>query len=275
MSNRIGGAFDALSSARRAAFIPYLTSGYPESAESDRLALALCEEGADVLELGAPFSDPLADGPVIQRTTEAALRGGASLRGTLAQAARIRALHSTPLVVMTYLNPVLRYGPEAFARDAAGSGVDGVLLTDLPPEEEPALWDGLRGAGLATIAMVAPTTAPGRIPRIAARAGGYVYVVARLGVTGAGGADPEVRSLLEQVRALTPLPRCLGFGFGLASDLAAYRGRAEGIIVGSALLQPLLEARDAGEREARARAFARAFRAGLRDFIPGETRGSP
>lgn len=266
MSDRIARAFETLIRARRAAFIPFLTSGYPDPDESDRLTLALCEAGADILELGVPFSDPLADGPVIQRATEAALRAGASLRGAIGQAARIRARRETPIVLMSYLNPVLRYGPEAFARDAAGAGVDGVILVDLPPEEEPVLWQGLRAAGLQTIAMASPTTAPARLPQIAERASGYVYVVARLGVTGPGGADPGLDSLLARLRQETPLPRCLGFGFDLASDVAAYRGRAEGIIVGSALLKVLLEAPGAAEREAAARAFATAFRAKLGDF---------
>lgn len=265
MPGRIARAFEALAGAGRSAFIPYLTSGYPDSRESDRLALALCEEGADLLELGVPFSDPLADGTVIQRATEVALRAGASLRHALAQAGRIRARVQTPLVLMTYLNPVLRYGTHAFARDAAGAGVDGVLLVDLPPEEERALWEALRGAGIDTIAMVSPTTAPARLPRIVERARGYVYVVARLGVTGIGSADPRVDSMLTRARTLTLLPRCLGFGFDLTSELRPYRGRAEGIIVGSALLQALLDAPGAPEREARARAFARAFRAKLED----------
>ena len=269
MPGRIAGAFEALRRARRGGFIPYLTSCYPAPDESDRLALALCEEGADILELGVPFSDPLADGPVIQRATEAALRAGGSLRSALEQAARIRSRQETPIVLMSYLNPVLRYGPGAFARDAVRAGVDGAILVDLPPEEEPALWEALRDAGLDTIAMVSPTTAPARLPRIVQQARGYVYVVARLGVTGAGGADPEIESLLDRLRAATSLPRCLGFGFDLESDLARYRGRAEGIIVGSALLGKLLEAPGPREREAAARAFASAFRSKLEKFAAG------
>jgi tryptophan synthase alpha chain len=254
---RIARVLEARSRSGRPAFLPYLPSGYPDPRESDALALALCDEGADVLELGVPFSDPLADGPVIQRATEIALAAGASLRGALAQAARIRSRARTPLVLMSYVNPVLRYGGEAFARDAAAAGVDGVLLVDLPPEEEAPLWDALRGAGLDTIVMVSPTTDPARLPGIVGRASGYVYVVARLGVTGAGGPDTGLEGVLERVRQATPLPRCLGFGFDPSSDLSRYRGLAEGIIVGSALLEPLLAAADAAERASRARSFAR------------------
>lgn len=263
MPGRIGRALEEAARGHRAAFVPFLTSGFPDPAESDGLAEALCEEGADVLELGIPFSDPLADGPVIQRTTEAALRAGATPARALEQARRLRGRHGTAIVLMTYLNPVLRHGAERFAREAAEAGVDGILFVDLPPEEEPALWDGFRGAGLDTIAMVSPTTDPARLPAIARRASGYLYVVARLGVTGAGGADPAILPALRALRGVTPLPRCLGFGFDLKSDLAPWRGHAEGVIVGSALLASILEGRSAGEREARAREFARSFRRAL------------
>jgi tryptophan synthase alpha chain len=269
MAGRIGRAFEAARAANRAAFVPFLTAGFPDAAESERLALALCEEGADVLELGVPFSDPLADGPVIQRATEQALRGGATLAGALALARRARARHQTALVLMSYLNPILRYGVEAFAQEAVTAGVDGVLLVDLPPEEEPATWDAVRGAGLDTIAMVSPTTDPERLPAIARGARGYLYVAARLGVTGQGGADPGIGDLLARCRDLSPLPRCLGFGFDLASDVSRHRGAAEGIIVGSALLAPLLDAAGAAERERRTRAFARAFRAKLDGWTAG------
>jgi tryptophan synthase alpha chain len=269
MPGRIGRALESASRARRGAFVPFLTSGYPDPAESDRLALALCDEGADVLELGVPFSDPLADGPVIQRTTEAALRSGTTLAHVLGQALRIRARHETAIVLMSYLNPILRHGAAMFAREAVEAGVDGVIVVDLPPEEEPELWEGFRAEGLDTIAMVSPTTAPERLPTIERRASGYLYVVARLGVTGTGGADPGIAAALRGLRARTRLPRCLGFGFGLTSDLGPYRGEAEGIIVGSALLQSIGEGRDPADREARARAFTRGFRAKLEGWTAG------
>jgi len=268
MAGRIGRAFDAAGKAPRGAFIPFLTSGYPNLDESDRLASALCEEGADVLELGVPFSDPLADGPVIQRATQAALEAGATLAHVLAQARRLRARHETPLVLMTYLNPVVRFGPSRFAEEARGAGVDGVILVDLPPEEEPELWERLRKSGLDTIALVAPTTDPKRVAKIAAQARGFLYVVARLGVTGGGAADPAIAEVLRSCRAHSPLPRCLGFGIGRGSDLTEWRGMAEGVIVGSALLEELLRAPDAAAREAQARAFARHIRAKLPDLAP-------
>jgi tryptophan synthase alpha chain len=268
---RIAAAFAAARAAGRGAFIPYLTSGFPTPAESDRLAAALCDEGADVLELGVPFSDPLADGPVIQRTTQIALEGGTTLTGVLEQAARLRARDAArpAIVLMTYLNPVLRHGVARFAQGAASAGVDGVILVDLPPEEEPGLWAALDDAGIDTITLVAPTTAADRLPRIAARARGFLYVVARLGVTGRGGGDASVIPLLDRCRAATPLPRCLGFGITPETDLAPYRGHAEGIVAGSCLLAPLLEshvatgAGGAAARERGLRETSRAFRARL------------
>jgi tryptophan synthase alpha chain len=264
----IGRALAKALGERRGAFLPYLTSGFPDPDESDRLALAICEEGADALELGVPFSDPLADGPVIQETSRRALAAGATLGITLAQARRIRARHETPIVLMSYVNPIVRYGPDRFACDAAEAGVDGVILVDLPPGEDPGLWGAMDAAGLDTITLVAPTTDPSRLPLIASRARGFLYVVARLGVTGAGEVDPGVESLLTKCRAHTRLPRCVGFGFGNESNLRRYRGLAEGIIVGSALLAEVLGSPNAASRERRAREFCRSIRSRLADLNP-------
>jgi tryptophan synthase alpha chain len=255
-----GRAFEAARSERRGAFIAYLTSGFPNAAESERLAHAVCEEGADVLELGVPFSDPVADGPVIQRAAQIALEQGATLASSLRLAEILRQRHRTPIVIMSYLNPIHRYGADRFAGDAAAAGVDGVILVDLPPEEDPETWEAMRTAGLDTIALATPTTSAARLPVVAARASGFLYVVARLGVTGGGSADPSILDLLDRCRALTPLPRCLGFGMGLTSDLSIYRGRAEGVIVGSGLLEPLLSLDRPAEREESVRRFTREFR---------------
>ena len=264
MSGRIGRAFEAARLERRGAFIPCLTSGFPDLVESDRLALALCEEGADVLELGIPFSDPLADGPVIQRTSQQALAAGATPAHVLGQALRLRARYETPIVLMTYLNPVVRYGIASFAEDAAASGVDGMILVDLPPEEDPAVWDALREAGLDTITLIAPTTRAERLPAIASRASGFLYVVARLGVTGGGSNDPGLPDTLRRCREHSPLPRCLGFGLDPSSDFTRFRGLAEGVIVGSALLAGILEGADPAARESSVRSTARTVRERLR-----------
>jgi len=266
MAGRIGRALEVARKAGRGALIPFLTSGFPDRDESDRLALALCEEGADVLELGVPFSDPLADGPVIQTATQRALARGTTLSHVLGQAGRLRAKHETPLVLMTYLNPVIRFGTSRFVDEARRAGVDGVILVDLPPGEEPALWDSLRAADLDTIALVAPTTDPLRVPKIAAESRGFLYVVARLGVTGAGAPDPAIGDLLRMCRSHSPLPRCLGFGIGRESNLAPLRGVVEGILVGSGLLETILAAPDAEGRENSARAFIRLLRAKLPDI---------
>jgi tryptophan synthase alpha chain len=266
---RLGLAFENARRERRGAFVPFLTSGFPDLVETDRLASVLCEEGADALELGVPFSDPIADGPVIQRTTQMALHAGTTLAHVLGQAMRLRARYPTPIVLMTYLNPILRYGAERFAPDAAAAGVDGLVLVDLPPEEEPSLWESLREEGIDTIALVAPTTDPARLERVVRGSRGFLYVVARLGVTGRGAEDDSVESLLARCRSLTDVPRCLGFGIGLGSPIERYRGRAEGVVVGSALLEAILAAGDPVEREEAARRFTREFRKKLPGLDPG------
>ncbi|MGE5177437.1 MAG: tryptophan synthase subunit alpha [Hyphomicrobiales bacterium] len=268
MTRGVARAFAAARRERRGAFLPYLPCGYPDPAESDRLLAALCEEGADVVELGVPFSDPVADGPTIQRATEIALAQGTTLGHVLGQALRIRARHATPIVLMSYLNPIVRHGVDRFAAEAADAGVDGVIVVDLPPEEDPAIWETLAAAELDTIALVTPTTDPRRLPAIAARARGFLYVVARLGVTGKGADDPELPALLDRCREVSPLPRCLGFGLGPASDLARFRGRAEGAIVGSSLIEAIGAAPDPASRERAARDFARRFRERLAAIAP-------
>jgi tryptophan synthase alpha chain len=260
VAGRIGRALTRAATEHRLAFVPFLTSGFPDLPESDRLLAALCEEGADLVELGVPFSDPLADGPVIQESTRVALTKGVRLADTLEQARRLRARFETPLVVMTYLNPVLAYGAERFAMDAVAAGVDGLILVDLPPEEDPALWSSFQSAGLDTIALVAPTTDPARLSSIAAASRGYLYVVARLGVTGGGAGDARLDDLLRACREHSPLPRCVGFGWAPTSDVAPLRGHAEGVIVGSALIRELSEEKDGARREERLRRFARAMR---------------
>jgi tryptophan synthase alpha chain len=266
-SGAIGRALEAALAERRGALLPFLTSGFPDPEESLRLALAACEEGADTLELGVPFSDPLADGPVIQETTRRALAAGATLQGALAQVRRIRERHATPLVLMTYVNPIARFGAERFAREAASAGVNGVILVDLPPGEDPRLWDAMDAAGLDTVTLVTPTTDPARLPGITARARGFLYVVARLGVTGKGSIDAGLERLLTRCREHTPLPRCLGFGLDASTDLARFRGLAEGVIVGSGLLSAILAESNAASREHAARTFLRGMRGKLAELV--------
>jgi tryptophan synthase alpha chain len=267
----LAAAFDAARRDGRGAFVPYLTAGFPAAEESARLAAALCEEGADVLELGVPFSDPLADGPVIQRTTQIALDAGATAEGALRLVERIRARAATPSVLMSYLNPIVRVGAARFATRAAAAGVDGIILVDLPPGEDRETWESFDRAGIDTITLVAPTTPAERLPVVAARARGFLYVVARLGVTGRGGGDPDLLPLLARCRKATPLPRCVGFGITAETDLAPYRGHAEGVVAGSCLLDPLLASHlDRGESDAPARErLLRGLAARFRENLSG------
>ncbi len=222
---------------RRTALIPYLTAGYP-TIETSLEALRAAAEVADVVEVGVPFSDPLADGPTIQRSTFEALRQGMTLRRTLDLIARAEL--GRPVVVFSYLNPVLRYGVQRFLRDAEALGVAGLLLTDLPAGSDPAIEAAVAGSGLDLIRLVAPTTRPKRLAEAVAGAAGFVYLVARLGVTGASSAlAPDLPGTIATVRAATPLPVAVGFGISTPAQAATVGGLADGVVVGSALVDVL------------------------------------
>jgi tryptophan synthase alpha chain len=217
---------------------------------------ALEEAGAMALEVGVPFSDPIADGPDIQRASEWALRQGSGAAEALDVVARFRRKSSLPVVVMTYTNPVARMGAEAFASRARDAGVDGVLLSDLPPEESPELWHALDDAALDTVLLVAPTTSAERLPVVLARCRGFVYCLSRTGVTGrAGGFAGSLDERLAAVRAACALPVAVGFGISAPADAAALRGRADAAIVGAAFMRLVQVDPDRGYVE-RASAFA-------------------
>ncbi len=221
----------------RTALIPYLTAGYP-TIETSLEALRAVAEVADVVEVGVPFSDPLADGPTIQRSSFEALRQGMTLRGTLDLVARAEL--GRPVVVFSYLNPVLRYGVERFLRDAEGLGVAGLLLTDLPAGSDPAIEAAVGGSGLDLIRLIAPTTRPERLAQAVTGAAGFIYLVARLGVTGASSAlAPDLPGTIATVRAATPLPVAVGFGISTPAQAATVAGLADGVVVGSALVDVL------------------------------------
>jgi len=210
-----------------------VTAGYPDRATTALLLPALARAGAAAIELGVPFSDPLADGPALQVASQVALESGTHLGHVLELA---RGFSEVPLVVMTYANPVLAYGAARFARDAADAGIDGVIVSDLPPEERADVWDALAAAGLATVPLVAPTTAPGRLPRLLARASGFVYCVSRTGVTGDGRAfAAELDGLVAAVRKGCDLPVGIGFGVTDAEKARFVAARAEAVIVGAAI----------------------------------------
>src|SRR5262249_17479344 len=194
--------------------------------------------GAIAVEVGVPFSDPIADGPDIQRSSECALRQGVDVERTLALVERFRRDSGLPVVGMTYPNPVVKTGPDAFAARARAAGVDGVIVSDLPPEELPETWRALDDAGLDTVLLVAPTTSPARLPVLVARCRGFVYCLSRTGVTGTGGGDAgSLDERLAAVRALPPLPVAVGFGISSAADAATLRGRADAAIVGAAFMR--------------------------------------
>lgn len=223
------------------ALVAYVTAGDPTLNFTQSLVLKLAEAGADVIELGVPFSDPIADGPVIQRASQRALRGGTTLADVLKLAARLRKKSEIPLVLFSYYNPVLQMGLERFAQRAAAAGMDGVLITDLTPEEAGDFVKVLRRAKLDTVFLAAPTSTPRRLQAIVRLSRGFVYVIARRGTTGQRQELPsEVGSLVKRVRRLTRrggLPVAVGFGISRPEHVAALKGVADGVVVGSALVE--------------------------------------
>ena len=213
-----------------------MTAGYPDRATTARLLPALVEAGAVAIELGIPFSDPLADGPALQVASQVALDSGTHVGHVLELVRSFRSTHETPLVAMTYANPVLAYGASRFAADAHAAGLDGVIVSDLPPEERADVWDALSQAGLDTIPLVAPTTSPARLPSVLARASGFVYCVSRTGVTGDGRAfADELDGIVAAVRKGCSLPVGIGFGVTDAAKARFVAERAEAVIVGAAI----------------------------------------
>lgn len=222
----------------RAAFVPYVMAGDPDMETTERIVAALTACGAAAIELGVPYSDALADGPSIAAAGTRALAQGVTLAAVLASVARMRAAGSAPIVLFSYYNPVDRYGYARFARDAAAAGASGAILPDLALEESDAVRDALRANGLSMPLLIAPTTPLERCARIAAAATGFVYVVARMGVTGASdgfGAD-RLRARMQALRALTDLPLALGFGISQPEQVRVAAEIADAVIVGSALI---------------------------------------
>ena len=245
MSSRIAETFLRLRAERRPGLVTYTTAGDPDLARSAEILRALDRAGSDVLEVGVPFSDPLADGPVIQRATERALAAGGSLRAALALIERTRAQLSAPVVVFSYVNPLFRMGIPEFARRAAGAGVDGVLALDLPIEEASDFRETLLGAGLDTIFLLSPTTTEARIRKAAELGRGFLYGISRLGVTGARDrVASDAAALAARVRAHTSMPLALGFGISRPEHVAEVGAYADAAVVGSALVSLIAEERD-------------------------------
>ena len=258
--NRIDAAFSRLRRQRKKALIVYLTVGYPSLAALPEIVKILAEEGVDLVELGVPFSDPLADGPTIQAASQRALQNGVTPRRVFrsVEALRKRGIQ-LPVALMTYYNPISRYGVTDFCRQCRVSGVDGVIVPDLPPEEAAELVRAARPAGIKTIFLAAPTSPAARLKRIAKISTGFIYYVSLTGVTGARASLPaQVSSQVRSIRRLTRMPVCVGFGISRPDQVSDLARVADGVIVGSALLNVIDRA---GKNRVRAvRGFIRRLR---------------
>ncbi|MDX1569260.1 MAG: tryptophan synthase subunit alpha [Xanthomonadales bacterium] len=246
--NRIDKRFRELRQAGRTGLIPYLTAGYPDLESTRSLLPALRDAGADLIELGLPFSDPMADGPVIQRACEAAVRQGVGVTELLELVREFRGDdQETPLVVMGYLNPIVRFGVAEFAEAAASAGVDGLLMVDAPPEEAE-IVEPVKRAGIHPIYLLAPTSSEHRIARVAEHAGGFVYYVSLTGITGADNLRTEgLAARAEQIRTAIDLPLAVGFGIKTPEHAAAVAAVSDAVVIGSALVERLGSSGDAGE----------------------------
>src|SRR3954464_4652807 len=260
--SRLADTFAALRREGRPGLVTYTTAGDPDLPRSGEILRALARAGADVLEVGVPFSDPLADGPVIQRATERALAAGGSLRASLNLIETVRRDTRTPIVIFTYANPIVRMGLDAFAARAAAAGVDGVLGLDLPVEESDEFRNAVSQVGIDTIFLLSPTTTDARIRKAAELGRGFLYGISRLGVTGArdrvaSGAEEMVR----RIRAITDLPLALGFGISRPEHVAEVGAYADAAVVGSALVALIAEASGSTELIRRVEDYVRSLRA--------------
>ncbi|MEZ5502564.1 MAG: tryptophan synthase subunit alpha [Halioglobus sp.] len=247
--SRIAGRFRELAEQGRTALIPYIVAGDPGQDVTVRLMHRLVDSGADIIELGVPFSDPMAEGPVIQQAHERALANGTTLGTALRMVGEFRKADTgTPVLLMGYANPVMHMGYAAFADAAAGAGLDGLLTVDIPPEEVDGINHELQRVDMDNIFLVAPTTPEERVARIAARASGFIYYVSLKGVTGAGHLDTEsVARSLATIRRHSKLPVAVGFGIKDAASARSVAAVADGVVVGSALVQAMAAAIEAGQ----------------------------
>ena len=267
--SRIAAAFTRAQYEGRALLVPYSPAGFPNLPISEEIMLGLVAGGADLIEIGVPFSDPLADGPTVQRASQVALGNGVRLADCLELVQRLRTVHGVtiPLLLMGYYNPILQYGVETFARDAAAVGLDGVIVPDLPVEESDELSSACDAHRRDLIFMMAPTSTSERIEQIAARASGFIYCVSLTGVTGSRSELPDLRPYLERIRQRTPLPLVIGFGVSSPEHVRHVAALADGVAVGSALINALERASPA-EMPAAARSFVEWLRTGIERRSP-------
>jgi tryptophan synthase alpha chain len=264
MTSRISRLFERLRAEKRPALIAYITAGDPSPAATPEIVAALERGGADLIELGVPFSDPIADGPVIQRGSDRALKAGTKLSTVLDIAAEIRKQSEIPLLLFTYMNPVLRYGLEPLARAAVQSGIDGCLLTDLSVEEAEPYIHVMRQAGLDTVFLAAPTSSRRRMELVAKYSTGFVYLVSRTGVTGERtGISDSVEPLVAAMRRVTALPLAVGFGISTAEQVRSVGALCDGVVVGSAFERVIEENAARPDLPAKMEALARKLASGL------------
>lgn len=244
MTNRISQCFERAKQDNRAALGIFVSAGDPSETASAAILDSLVENGADFIELGMPFSDPMADGPAIQAASLRAIKQGMTLQGTLDMAAAFRSRHpDTPLILMGYYNPIYSYGTQAFIAAALDAGVDGLIIVDLPPEEDGELCDAARTAGLDFIRLVTPTTLGERLPVVLEKAGGFVYYVAIAGITGTKSAATDtIRTAFKRIKEETSLPTVTGFGIRTAEQAAEVAHISDGVVVGSAVVSIIEQA---------------------------------
>ncbi|HEY4484966.1 MAG TPA: tryptophan synthase subunit alpha [Nitrospiria bacterium] len=267
--SRIQNKFEQLRSKKEKALIPYIMAGDPYLERTEELVLEMGRAGADIVELGVPFSDPIADGPVIQRAGQRSLKWKTSLKDVLRLVKDIRKRSEIPLVLMTYYNPVLKYGPGRMFKEAAAAGVDGVIIPDLPPEEGGAVEKSSRSNGVDWILLAAPTTPPERLAMLARRTRGFLYYVSLTGITGAALKDvPEVRTRLGAIRKMTDTPVAVGFGVRTPEQARVLSAAADGVIVGSAIVRLMEEHMKEKELPAVVGAFVRDLKRGITPSRP-------
>ena len=262
---RISQTFERLQKTHERALIPYVTAGDPDLAMTKTLVREMVRRGGDLIEIGVPFSDPLADGPIIQRASQRALQGGTTLRKILRTVSELRRDVDIPLVLMTYYNPVFRYGEEAFVADALDAGVDGIIVPDLPPEEAQTLMELAADTPLDLIFLAAPTSTSARLKLISEASQGFIYYVSRLGTTGIRDQLAEdLRMMLEKVRASTAKPIAVGIGVSTPDHVRQVSEMADGVVVGSAIVKLIEDLEGREERLDQIGDFIAALKAGTR-----------
>lgn len=266
MSNRIDATFARLQSEGKKAFIAYVSAGDPDRERSLEIIQGLAEAGADLIELGIPFSDPLADGVVNQLAAHRALQAGANTHQLLELIRQFRTTHQTPIILFTYLNPIYAYGYEQFHRDAATAGADGILLLDLPPDEAKLNAEFARSEGLCHITLIAPTTPSARVQFLAEQAEGFIYALSRTGVTGAHGApSTSIGEVVARIKQHTRLPVCVGFGINTPEQVAEVAAHSDGVVVGSAIVNQIDQYQHHPDVAAKVQAFVTPLIKALRE----------